>query len=148
APHAASSIAVARPRPDPPPLTTITWPSSRPGANIREGMAAPGYRARDGRPRGTEARPVTASGRAGGRGRPPAPAPMRGGDLARRLASPSRRPAHEAARARIPGVAQRLGADPARGVPGRAPGVRTVPDRHRPRPLGGRGPEGKPREAR
>ena len=37
APSALSSSAVARPRPEPPPVTTATWPSSRFGAKIREG---------------------------------------------------------------------------------------------------------------
>src|SRR5687768_1358163 len=37
APSALSSSAVARPRPEPPPVTTATCPSSRFGANIREG---------------------------------------------------------------------------------------------------------------
>ena len=39
APSAASSSAVARPRPVPPPVTSATWPSSRPGAKSFEGMA-------------------------------------------------------------------------------------------------------------
>ena len=37
APSALSSSAVARPRPDPPPVTMATCPSSRLGAKIREG---------------------------------------------------------------------------------------------------------------
>ena len=37
APSALSSSAVARPSPEPPPVTTATWPSSRFGAKIREG---------------------------------------------------------------------------------------------------------------
>src|SRR5947209_3133687 len=40
APQAVSSTAVARPRPDPPPVTTATCPSSTPGAKIFDGIPA------------------------------------------------------------------------------------------------------------
>ena len=40
APSAASSSALARPSPEPPPLTIATWPSSSPGWKSFEGMAA------------------------------------------------------------------------------------------------------------
>ena len=40
APSAASSSALARPSPLPPPLTMATWPSSRPGWKSFDGIAA------------------------------------------------------------------------------------------------------------
>ena len=44
APQAASSIAVARPRPEPPPDTSATLPVSRSGAKSFDGIAAAAYR--------------------------------------------------------------------------------------------------------
>src|SRR5262247_1069740 len=43
APSAANSSALARPSPDPPPLTIATCPSSRPDWNSREGIARGAY---------------------------------------------------------------------------------------------------------
>ena len=45
APSAASSRAVARPSPEPPPLTMATWPSRSPGWKIFDGTGRAAYRA-------------------------------------------------------------------------------------------------------
>ncbi len=44
APQAVSSIAVALPRPEPPPVTSTTWPSSSPARKISLGIGRPDYR--------------------------------------------------------------------------------------------------------
>ena len=104
APQAASSSAAARPSPDPPPLTIATWPSSRPGAKIFDGIAAGGYpppprwRAASGRsrPRSVDLlaeRPALAAPRRPrARARRRTPAPARAASWPARTAAPPRSP--------------------------------------------------------
>ncbi len=89
APSRASSSAVAWPSPVPAPETTQTWPSSRPGAKIREALGPPSRRASiyPGSPlpagdEGAAPRPNAADR--------PAPGGARGGDRHRRAADRGR----------------------------------------------------------